>query len=110
MPVAPALMLDGVLAIPWRSRQSAMVGVDVLYRWSPPQLRRVLDRWCAYQRPLALIAIIVWWGWDYARRGGDAEHGGTGVGVHVLGYLAMPVGGAVQRAGHRGQPDRPAAP
>ena len=31
------------LGIPTAFRQGAMVSVDVLYRWSPPKLRRVLD-------------------------------------------------------------------
>ena len=31
------------LAIPAAFRQGAMVSVDVLYRWSPPRVRRVLD-------------------------------------------------------------------
>ena len=31
------------LGIPTAFRQGAMVSVDVLYRWSPPRVRRVLD-------------------------------------------------------------------
>ena len=31
------------LGIPVAFRQGAMVSVDVLYRWSPPKMRRVLD-------------------------------------------------------------------
>ncbi|MFP5442082.1 MAG: TRAP transporter small permease, partial [Betaproteobacteria bacterium] len=57
------------LAIPSAFRQGAMVSVDVLYRWSPPRVRRVLDYVVAVAA-LALIGVIVWWGWDYAQRGG----------------------------------------
>ena len=53
------------LAIPSAFRQGAMVSVDVLYRWSPPRVRRVLDYVVAVAA-LALIGVIVWWGWDYA--------------------------------------------
>src|SRR5215216_7818030 len=31
------------LGIPMAFRQGAMVSVDVLYRWSPPRVKRVLD-------------------------------------------------------------------
>src|SRR5690606_19564439 len=57
------------LAVPTAFRHGAMVSVDVLHRWSPPRLRRVLD-WVVCLASLALMAVLIWWGWDYARRGG----------------------------------------
>ena len=51
------------MGIPMAFRQGAMVSVDVLYRWSPPRIRRVLD-WLVCVAALTLIAVIVWWGWD----------------------------------------------
>ncbi|PTT19346.1 TRAP transporter permease DctQ, partial [Acidovorax sp. HMWF029] len=57
------------LAIPAAFRQGAMVSVDVLYRWSRPAIRRVLD-WVVALAALALIGIVIWYGWDYAQRGG----------------------------------------
>lgn len=80
------------LAIPMAFRQGAMVSVDVLYRWSPPRLRRVLD-WVVCLAALALIAVIVWWGWDYARRGGVQSMAGLESVSMFWAYLAMPVGG-----------------
>jgi TRAP-type C4-dicarboxylate transport system permease small subunit len=80
------------LAIPMAFRQGAMVSVDVLYRWSPPRLRRVLD-WVVCLAALALIAIIVWWGWDYARRGGVQSMAGLESVSMFWAYLALPVGG-----------------
>jgi len=56
------------LGIPTAFRQGAMVSVDVLYRWSPPAMRRLLD-WVVCLAALGLIAVIIWWGWDYANRG-----------------------------------------
>ncbi|MCM2253517.1 MAG: TRAP transporter small permease subunit, partial [Ramlibacter sp.] len=56
------------LGIPAAFRQGAMVSVDVLYRWSPARLRRFLD-WVVALAALALISIIIWYGWDYAQRG-----------------------------------------
>ena len=65
------------LGIPTAFRQGAMVSVDVLYRWSPPKLRRVLD-WVVCLAALALIAVIIWWGWDYAKRGSVQSDGRPG--------------------------------
>ncbi len=80
------------LAIPAAFRQGAMVSVDVLYRWSPPRVRRVLD-WVVSFAALALIAIIMWWGWDYAQRGSVQSMAGLESISMFWAYLAMPVGG-----------------
>src|SRR3954465_8138399 len=56
------------LGIPAAFRQGAMVSVDVVYRTVPPKARRVLD-WMVAFASLILIAVILWWGWDYAMRG-----------------------------------------
>ena len=80
------------LAIPSAFRQGAMVSVDVLYRWSPPRVRRVLDYVVAVAA-LALIGVIVWWGWDYAQRGGVQSMAGLESVSMFWAYVAMPVGG-----------------
>ncbi|WP_298207507.1 TRAP transporter small permease [Acidovorax sp.] len=80
------------LAIPAAFRQGAMVSVDVLYRWSPPKIRRVLD-WVVALAALALIGIVIWWGWDYAKRGGVQSMAGLESVSMFWAYLAMPVGG-----------------
>ena len=80
------------LAIPAAFRQGAMVSVDVLYRWSPPKIRRVLD-WVVSLAALTLIGIIIWWGWDYAQRGGVQSMAGLESVSMFWAYLAMPVGG-----------------
>lgn len=80
------------LAIPAAFRQGAMVSVDVLYRWSPPAIRRVLD-WVVALAALTLVGIIVWWGWDYAQRGGVQSMAGLESVSMFWAYLAMPVGG-----------------
>jgi TRAP-type C4-dicarboxylate transport system permease small subunit len=80
------------LGIPAAFRQGAMVSVDVLYRWSPPKMRRMLD-WVVCLAALALIGVIIWWGWDYAQRGSVQTMAGL-EGVSMFwAYLAMPVGG-----------------
>ena len=80
------------LGIPMAFRQGAMVSVDVLYRWSPIKLRRVLE-WAVFFASLLLVMVIIWWGWDYANRGKVQ----TVIGLESISmfwaYLALPVGG-----------------
>ena len=87
-----------LLAIPSAFRQGAMVSVDVLYRWSPPRVRRVLDYVVAVAA-LALIGVIVWWGWDYAQRGGVQSIAGLESVSMFWAYVAMPVGGVFSAIG-----------
>jgi TRAP-type C4-dicarboxylate transport system permease small subunit len=79
------------LGIPTAFRQGAMVSVDVLYRWSPPKRPRVLD-WVVAAASLALILVILWWGWDYAQRGRVQSMAGLESISMFWGYLALPVG------------------
>ena len=80
------------LGIPAAFRNGAMVSVDVLYRWSPPRIKRMLD-WVVCLAALALIAIIIWWGWDYAQRGRVQSMAGLESISMFWAYLALPVGG-----------------
>jgi len=80
------------LGVPAAFRQGAMVSVDVMYRWSPPKIKRVLD-WVVCLAALTLIAIIIWWGWDYAQRGRVQSMAGLESISMFWAYLAMPVGG-----------------
>ena len=86
------------LGIPYAFRQGAMVSVDVLYRWSPPGMRRVLDA-VVCLASLALIGVIVWWGWDYAQRGSVQTMAGLESVSMFWAYLALPVGGAFAALG-----------
>ena len=69
-----------------------MVSVDVLYRWSPPKIKRVFDL-VVCGAALLLVGVIVWWGFDYAQRGSV----NTVIELESVSmfwaYLAMPVGG-----------------
>jgi TRAP-type C4-dicarboxylate transport system permease small subunit len=80
------------LGVPAAFRQGAMVSVDVLYRWSPPKVKRVLD-WVVCMAALALIGVIIWWGWDYAQRGRVQSMAGLESISMFWAYLALPVGG-----------------
>jgi TRAP-type C4-dicarboxylate transport system permease small subunit len=80
------------MGIPAAFRQGAMVSVDVLYRWSPPKIKRVLD-WLVCLAALTLILVIVWWGWDYSVRGRVQSMAGLESISMFWGYVAMPIGG-----------------
>ena len=80
------------LGIPMAFRQGAMVSVDVLYRWSPPRIRRVLDFVVGARRA----------GADRRSSSGGAGTTPTAARCRLIGledvsmfwaYLAMPVGG-----------------
>jgi TRAP-type C4-dicarboxylate transport system permease small subunit len=79
------------MGIPMAFRQGAMVSVDVLYRWSGPRMKRVLDSVVALAA-LVLVAIMVWWGWDYANRGKVQSMIGLEDVSMFWAYLALPVG------------------
>ena len=80
------------MGVPMAFRQGAMVSVDVVYRWSPPRLKRVLD-WLVSTAALLLVLIVIWWGWDYANRGKVQTVTGLENISMFWAYLAMPVGG-----------------
>lgn len=80
------------MGIPMAFRQGAMVSVDVLYRWSPLKLRRVLE-WVVFAASMLLVLVIIWWGWDYANRGKVQTVIGLESVSMFWAYLALPVGG-----------------
>lgn len=80
------------LGIPTAFRQGAMVSVDVVYRWSPAPIKRVLD-YVVSLAALILILVIIWWGWDYSLRGKVQTMIGLEDVSMFWAYLAMPVGG-----------------
>ncbi|MFM9998653.1 MAG: TRAP transporter small permease [Betaproteobacteria bacterium] len=80
------------MGIPMAFRNGAMVSVDVLYRWSPPRLKRLLD-WVVCIAALVLVLVIIWWGWDYANRGSVQTVTGLENVSMFWAYLALPVGG-----------------
>ena len=86
------------LGIPMAFRQGAMVSVDVLYRWSPPKFRRILD-WVVCLAAIGLILVIIWWGWDYANRGKVQSMIGLENVSMFWAYLALPVGGVFSLIG-----------
>jgi TRAP-type C4-dicarboxylate transport system permease small subunit len=79
------------LGIPYAFRQGAMVSVDVLYRWSKPSMRRVLEALVAIAS-LALMFIIIYVGWDYSQRGRVQSVIGLENVSMFWAYVSMPVG------------------
>ena len=80
------------MGIPMEFRHGAMVSVDVLYRWSPRRIQRVLD-WVVFAAAMLLVLIIVYWGWNYANRGTVQTVIGLESVSMFWAYLALPVGG-----------------
>jgi TRAP-type C4-dicarboxylate transport system permease small subunit len=86
------------MGIPAAFRQGAMVSVDVLYRWSPNSIRRALE-WAVFLASVVLVAVIIWWGWNYAQRGKvQSVIGLEGLSMFWA-YLSMPVGGVFALVG-----------
>ena len=79
------------LGIPAAFRQGAMVSVDALKRALPSRGRRLLEL-AAGLAALALMGIILWWGWDYAVRGKVQTMAGLESISMFWAYVAMPVG------------------
>lgn len=86
------------MGIPAAFRLGAMVSVDVLYRVSPPVLRRLLDVLVALAS-LSLMTIIFWWGLDYAQRGQVQSVIGLEDVSMYWAYIAMPVGATFSMLG-----------
>jgi TRAP-type C4-dicarboxylate transport system permease small subunit len=80
------------LGIAQAFRIGAMVSVDVLYRLAGRRLRRGFDALVAVAA-LALLAVIVWVGWQYAQRGKVQSVIGLENVSMFWAYLALPVGG-----------------
>ncbi|PHY05612.1 MAG: TRAP transporter permease DctQ [Alcaligenaceae bacterium] len=80
------------MGIPYAFRVGAMVSVDVLYRVVGARGKRVFD-FVTSVAALTLVAVIIWWGWDYSNRGRVQ----TVIGLESISmfwaYLALPVGG-----------------
>jgi len=80
------------MGIPYAFRVGAMVSVDVLYRWVGAGGKRIFD-FVSSVAALILVAVIIWWGWDYSMRGRVQSVIGLEEISMFWAYLALPVGG-----------------
>lgn len=97
-----ALIWMVFLGVPKAFRIGAMISVDVMRRWSPPAVRRVLNTAVAVAGiALSLVLIVV--GWDYAQRGRVQTVAGLENVSMFWAYLAVPVGGLFSIFGIVGQ-------
>jgi TRAP-type C4-dicarboxylate transport system permease small subunit len=87
-----ALIWMVFLAIPMAFRQGAMVCVDLLYRRAGPRGRRGLDTAAAVMG-LLLVAVLIWFGVEYAWRTRFQTVPGIESMTMVWAYAAMPIGG-----------------
>jgi TRAP-type C4-dicarboxylate transport system permease small subunit len=79
------------LALPAAFRRGAMVSIDLMHRLAPPAFRRVLDVLITVVT-LALLAVMIWYGWDYAQRGKVQSMAGLEEISMFWAYLAIPTG------------------
>ncbi len=80
------------MGLPEAFRLGSMISIDLMHRLSPPAFRRVLDV-LIMVATLALLAVIIWYGWDYAQRGRVQTMAGLEELSMFWAYLALPVGG-----------------
>ena len=86
------------LGIPAAFRQGTKMSVGILYRWSPPQIKRVVTLFVALTA-LSLVVVTFWWGWGYANSGKiQSMVGLDGVSMFWT-YVAMPFGGIFSATG-----------
>jgi len=80
------------MGVPSAFRQGAMVCVDLAYRKGGPLTKRALD-WLIAIAALILIAVIIWYGFDYAYRARFQTISGLESFSMTWAYLALPIGG-----------------
>ena len=90
------------LGVPKAYRIGAMISVDVMRRWAPEKMGRVLDTIVALACA-ALSLIMIVYGWDYAKRGSYQTIAGLEHITMFWAYLAVPVGGIFALFGIVGQ-------
>lgn len=79
------------LGIPEAFRLGSMVSIDLLHRLAPPVFRRVLDALIALVT-IGLLAVMIWYGWDYAQRGKVQTMSSLESISMFWAYVAIPVG------------------
>lgn len=81
------------MGLPEAFRLGSMVSIDLMHRIAPPVLQRLLDV-VIMLATLALLGVIIWYGWDYAQRGKVQTMSGLEEISMLWAYLALPVGSA----------------
>ena len=80
------------MGVPSAFRQGAMVCVDLAYRKSGPRMRRALD-WLIAISALILVAVVIFYGFDYAYRARFQTISGLESFSMTWAYMALPIGG-----------------
>src|SRR3546814_2239278 len=86
------------LGIPAAFRYGSMIAVDLMHRKASPRFRRVLDAVITLLS-LALLAVIAWYGWDYAQRGKVQTIIGLEFMSMFWAFVALPIGSVCAMVG-----------
>src|SRR3546814_222124 len=86
------------LGIPAAFRYGSMISVDLMHRKASPRFRRVLDAVITLLS-LALLAVIAWYGWDYAQRGKVQTIIGLEFMSMFWAFVALPIGSVCAMVG-----------
>ncbi len=86
-----ALIWMVFLGIPEAFRMGSMVSIDLFHRLAPRAVRRWLEALIALVT-LSLLAVYVWYGWDYAQRGSVQSMAGLESISMFWAYIAIPIG------------------
>jgi TRAP-type C4-dicarboxylate transport system permease small subunit len=87
-----ALIWMVFLGIPQAFRLGSMVSIDLMHRLAPRALQRALDALISLVS-LGLLAVIIWYGWDYAQRGKVQTMSSLEDISMFWAYVAIPAGG-----------------
>lgn len=93
-----ALIWMVFLGIPAAFRYGSMISVDLMHRKASPRFRRVLDAVITLLS-LALLAVIAWYGWDYAQRGKVQTIIGLEFMSMFWAFVALPIGSVCAMVG-----------
>jgi TRAP-type C4-dicarboxylate transport system permease small subunit len=80
------------MGVPSAFRQGAMICVDLAYRKGGPRIKRAID-WLIAISGLILVAVIIWYGFDYAYRARFQTISGLESLSMTWAYMALPIGG-----------------
>ncbi|ALK08327.1 TRAP transporter small permease [Blastochloris viridis] len=95
--VRTALIWMTMLGLGAALRSGALLSIDLVGRLAPPPLKRALEAFALLSN-LALMGVLVWFGWEMAERVRFQVLAGLDISI-AWGYAAIPVGAGFAAVG-----------